>query len=108
MNQYGAERWSVGCTLWLGASRDDRRRGTSPLCLFEGCRPDLARVSVVGDSGVFGKHGTIVEKYDVVRRASDLRGQIVFGYRSNEAGFGWTNPVFTALEELPPPTSAPY
>jgi alpha,alpha-trehalase len=51
----------------------------------------------------FRKHGTILEKYDVVRRASDLRGEIVFGYRSNEAGFGWTNGVFTALfDELPP------
>jgi alpha,alpha-trehalase len=51
----------------------------------------------------FRKHGTVLEKYDVVRRSSDLRGEIVFGYRSNEAGFGWTNAVFTALlDELPP------
>ncbi len=50
----------------------------------------------------FRKHGTIVEKYDVERRVSDVRGEIVFGYRSNEAGFGWTNAVFTALlDELP-------
>jgi alpha,alpha-trehalase len=45
----------------------------------------------------FRKYGTIDEKYDVVRRASDLRGEIVYGYHSNEAGFGWTNAVFTAL-----------
>ena len=53
----------------------------------------------------FRKHGTIVEKYDVERRISDVRGEIVFGYRSNEAGFGWTNAVFTALlDELPAAT----
>jgi alpha,alpha-trehalase len=43
------------------------------------------------------KTGTIVEKYDVVRRATEVSGDIHFGYRSNEAGFGWTNGVFTAL-----------
>jgi hypothetical protein len=30
-------------------------------------------------------------------------GQLRFGYRTNEAGFGWTNAVFTALlDSLPP------
>jgi alpha,alpha-trehalase len=47
--------------------------------------------------------GTIVEKYDVVRRSTDLSGQLHFGYRTNEAGFGWTNATFTKLlDELPP------
>ena len=51
----------------------------------------------------YRKHGAILEKYDVVRRVSDLTGEIHFGYRSNEAGFGWTNAVFTALlDKLPP------
>ena len=46
--------------------------------------------------------GVIVEKYDVVRRSMDVSGDIKFGYRSNEAGFGWTNAVFTTLfDELP-------
>jgi alpha,alpha-trehalase len=46
--------------------------------------------------------GTIVEKYDVVRRTAELRGEIRFGYRSNEAGFGWTNAAFAALfDRLP-------
>jgi alpha,alpha-trehalase len=45
----------------------------------------------------FLRHGTIVEKYDVVRRRADVNRQIQFGYRTNEAGFGWTNAVFTAL-----------
>ena len=46
--------------------------------------------------------GRIVEKYDVVRRSANLAGEIRFGYRSNEAGFGWTNAVFTHFwDELP-------
>jgi alpha,alpha-trehalase len=43
-------------------------------------------------------------KYDVVRRQSDVSKSLRYGYRTNEAGFGWTNAVFTALfDELPPP-----
>jgi len=50
----------------------------------------------------FRKSGTIVEKYDVAARTSDLHGQIHFGYQSNEVGFGWTNAVFLRLlNELP-------
>jgi alpha,alpha-trehalase len=55
----------------------------------------------------YEKHGTIVEKYDVVHLRSDLGQGILFGYHSNEAGFGWTNAVFTALlDELPPKDQA--
>jgi len=51
----------------------------------------------------FSRRGTIEEKYDVVRRNTGVSGKLRFGYRSNEAGFGWTNAVFTALfDELPP------
>jgi alpha,alpha-trehalase len=50
----------------------------------------------------FVRYGTIEEKYDVVRRQSDV-GSLRYGYRTNEAGFGWTNAVFTALfDELAP------
>jgi alpha,alpha-trehalase len=42
-------------------------------------------------------HATLVEKYDVVRDKSDISRGLKFGYHSNEAGFGWTNAVFTAL-----------
>ena len=45
----------------------------------------------------FELHGIIEEKYDVVRCRADIGDEILFGYRSNEAGFGWTNAVFTAL-----------
>jgi alpha,alpha-trehalase len=59
-------------------------------------------LSVVLDQ--YSRSGTIVEKYDVVRRSAQLDGQIRFGYRSNEVGFGWTNAVFTELlDQLPPP-----
>jgi len=45
----------------------------------------------------YRRHGIILEKYDVIRRSSDINGDIHFGYHSNEVGFGWTNAVFTAL-----------
>ena len=41
--------------------------------------------------------GMILEKYDVVRRSIEVDREIRFGYHSNEAGFGWTNAVFTNL-----------
>jgi len=50
----------------------------------------------------FLKHGTIVEKYDVVRRTSNLSGEVHFGYSSNEVGFGWTNAAFTTLYDALP------
>jgi alpha,alpha-trehalase len=37
------------------------------------------------------EHGTIVEKYDVRRRESDVAADIKFGYSANQVGFGWTN-----------------
>jgi alpha,alpha-trehalase len=46
----------------------------------------------------FERRGTLVEKYDVERRTSDVAGRLAFGYTSNEIGFGWTNGV--ALELL--------
>lgn len=39
----------------------------------------------------FDEHGTIVEKYDVRRRESDVAADIKFGYSANQIGFGWTN-----------------
>ena len=45
----------------------------------------------------YEKDGVIVEKYDVVRARADIGHRLHFGYTSNEAGFGWTNAVFTAL-----------
>lgn len=45
----------------------------------------------------FKEHGTIVEKYDVRRRESDVAAGIQFGYSANQIGFGWTNAVFLKL-----------
>jgi len=45
----------------------------------------------------FDAHGTIVEKYDVQKRTSDLGAGITFGYSANQAGFGWTNAAVLEL-----------
>ena len=45
----------------------------------------------------FIQHNTIVEKYDVERRESEVSAGLKFGYKSNEIGFGWTNAVFVEL-----------
>jgi alpha,alpha-trehalase len=45
----------------------------------------------------FDEHGTIVEKYDVRRRESDVAADIKFGYSANQIGFGWTNAAVLEL-----------
>lgn len=47
-------------------------------------------------------HGILVEKYDVVGLRADIGRDMLFGYFTNEAGFGWTNAVFTALYDQMP------
>ncbi len=42
----------------------------------------------------FTNSGTLVEKYDVCACSADVSAEILFGYSSNEIGFGWTNGVF--------------
>lgn len=50
----------------------------------------------------FIDHNTIVEKYDVVDRKSQISAGIKFGYTANQIGFGWTNAAFTELySEMP-------
>jgi len=46
------------------------------------------------------RRGTLVEKYDVERRSSDVAGKLAYGYKSNEIGFGWTNGVALELIDL--------
>ncbi len=55
----------------------------------------------------YTRTGIIVEKYDVERRSSNVSGEIQFGYRTDEAGFGWTNAAFTALWDGLPPAKRP-
>ncbi|MET0553361.1 MAG: trehalase family glycosidase, partial [Vicinamibacteria bacterium] len=54
----------------------------------------------------FEEHGKILEKYDVVRRESDVEAGIRFGYSANQVGFGWTNAavldLLKGLAEVPP------
>jgi alpha,alpha-trehalase len=51
----------------------------------------------------FERHHDLEEKYDVERRSDDVKAGLRYGYRTNEAGFGWTNAVFTLLlDELSP------
>jgi alpha,alpha-trehalase len=45
----------------------------------------------------FEKYGTLLEKYDVVNCSSQVSDEILFGYSSNESGFGWTNAAFLEL-----------
>lgn len=45
----------------------------------------------------FIQHNTIVEKYDVERRESEVSEGLKFGYKTNEIGFGWTNAAFVEL-----------
>ncbi|MEZ4576273.1 MAG: trehalase family glycosidase [Vampirovibrionales bacterium] len=65
-----------------------------------GYRQDADRLSMkflamVGRD--LARTGTLVEKYDVQRGTSDLAGQLQYGYKTNEIGFGWTNGVVLAL-----------
>jgi alpha,alpha-trehalase len=45
----------------------------------------------------FRRTGKIYEKYDVVRRSSDVVNDIKYGYKVNVEGFGWTNAVYLHL-----------
>jgi alpha,alpha-trehalase len=70
-----------------------------------GYRADADRISIKFLAMVaeqYRRSGTIVEKYDVVRRSIELNREIRFGYHTNEAGFGWTNAVFTSLLDALP------
>jgi alpha,alpha-trehalase len=48
----------------------------------------------------FERNGTLVEKYDVCTCSSNVSDEILYGYSSNEVGFGWTNGVFLELLAL--------
>ncbi|HEY0705358.1 MAG TPA: trehalase family glycosidase [Polyangia bacterium] len=84
--------------------------GWAPLQLFAvlglkryGHEADARRIAdsflsmVVED---FERRGTILEKYDVERRDSQVEARIHFGYADNQVGFGWTNGVFLELLEI--------
>ena len=101
-------RGGVVTSTTVTGAQWDAPFGWAPLQLFAvdglrryGFRDDADRIAraflsmLVED---FERRGTLVEKYDVERRTSDITGRLAFGYASNEVGFGWTNGV--ALELL--------
>ncbi len=102
-NQSG-EQWDAPfgwAPLELIAVQGLRRYGYNQ----EADRISTEFLSLVRDE--YRKSGRIVEKYDVVHRTADVGSEIHFGYRSNEAGFGWTNATFTVLlDALPPKAKA--
>ncbi|MGI9106362.1 MAG: trehalase family glycosidase [Pyrinomonadaceae bacterium] len=91
----------------VSGSQWDAPFGWAPLQLIavEGLRrygytAEADRISVEFLSMIlkdFIEHNTIVEKYDVERRDSDVAAGIKFGYAANQIGFGWTNGAFIEL-----------
>jgi alpha,alpha-trehalase len=100
-------------STYVSGNQWDSPFGWAPLQMIavEGLRrygysDDAERISMKFLSLVrkeFLRQGYIVEKYDVVNGGSNVSAQIHFGYSANQAGFGWTNAVFTELyDELTP------
>ncbi len=81
--------------------------GWAPLQLFAvqglhryGYKEDAARLAqkfIAMLVQEFTSSGTLVEKYDVCACSANVSDEILFGYSSNEIGFGWTNGVFLEL-----------
>ena len=100
-------------STYVSGNQWDSPFGWAPLQMIavEGLRrygynDDAERISMKFLSLVrreFLRQGFIVEKYDVVNGGSNVSAQIHFGYSANQAGFGWTNAVFTELyDQLTP------
>lgn len=100
-------------STYVSGNQWDSPFGWAPLQMIavEGLRrygynADAERISMKFLSLVrreFLRQGYIVEKYDVVHGGSNVSANIHFGYSANQAGFGWTNAVFTELyDELTP------
>ena len=87
----------MGRAVRLGAAADDRGRGTAPVRITTTTPTALAAKFISLVTKEFQEHGTIVEKYDVRRRESDVAAGIKFGYSGNQVGFGWTNGVVLEL-----------
>lgn len=70
-----------------------------------GYNAEADRVSVAWLSLVlqeYRKTGTIVEKYDVIKRSAQVSEGIAFGYSTNEIGFGWTNGAWLLMYDALP------
>jgi alpha,alpha-trehalase len=53
----------------------------------------------------FERTGQLFEKYDAVEGTSDVAGKILYGYPTNEPGFGWTNAVVGELLAMLAPSA---
>ena len=71
--------------------------GLSAAGLRDDAKRLAAKFNATIDAG-FAADGTIVEKYNVVTKSSQV--QVATGYKVNQVGFGWTNAVYLKLKEL--------
>jgi alpha,alpha-trehalase len=95
-----ASRETTGCQwdapftwapLVLMASRGLARYG------FSREADDVALRFITLAAREFQRTGNLFEKYDARALTSDVTGKILFGYPTNEIGFGWTNGVIAEL-----------
>ena len=102
------EAGGMSTSLHVSGNQWDAPYGWAPLQLAAveglsryGYHRSADRVAEAFVSMVEQEHqrcGTILEKYDVVRRTAEVSEGISFGYSSNEIGFGWTNGVYLLLK----------
>lgn len=55
----------------------------------------------------FERTGQLFEKYDAVDLTAEVEGKILYGYPTNEPGFGWTNAVVGELLAMFPDGDGP-
>jgi len=94
----------------ISGNQWDAPFGWAPLHLFAirglcryGYRQEATRIAhkfITLVTQEFERSGTIFEKYDVERCSANVSDEILFGYSSNEIGFGWTNGVVLDLLAL--------
>jgi alpha,alpha-trehalase len=66
-----------------------------------GFRDDAKRIARDFDATIdngFATDGTILEKYNVVSRSTNV--QVSTGYKANQIGFGWTNSIYLKLKQI--------
>jgi alpha,alpha-trehalase len=98
----------LGTSLHVSGNQWDAPYGWAPLQLaavegvarygYHRSADRVAEAFVTMVEQEYQRCGTILEKYDVVRRTAEVSDGISFGYSSNEIGFGWTNGVYLLLK----------
>ena len=99
--------WRPGTSTFVSGNQWDAPFGWAPLEMIaveglrrygfnaDGDRISRDFLSLVRES--YQRDGVIVEKYDVTARGTSTEAEIRYGYRTNKAGFGWTDAVFNRL-----------